>query len=280
MKVAKFLTIIGLSFICTFLGAQSAADREAFNSVDWGWHAIAQDMEAGYARFNMFNSTQSISVVRYKAKSHKTDFLSCPAHLRSITSEAGKKHNATAALNGSYFNVKTLHPTTLFKDNGYPVGWTSRRELYRVNGLVCVKGRRIEVVRADDSLSQEKVARRYRECLASGPVLIDDGKSLSYDNERLFYTKRHPRTMIGITRDGWIYLVVVDGRFKGLGDGATIAQMTFLAECFGLYDALNLDGGGSSTVWNATDGTMNHPYDNHKFDHEGEREVPNVVLVY
>ena len=47
----------------------------------------------------------------------------------------------------------------------------------------------------------------------------------------------------------------------------------------GLVDALNLDGGGSSTLWTAQEGILNHPYDNKRFDHEGERGVPNCIVI-
>ena len=36
---------------------------------------------------------------------------------------------------------------------------------------------------------------------------------------------------------------------------------------------------GSATMWNVDDGVMNHPYDNSKFDHAGERVVPNALIV-
>ena len=37
--------------------------------------------------------------------------------------------------------------------------------------------------------------------------------------------------------------------------------------------------GGSSTLWTAQEGVLNHPYDNRRFDHEGERGVPNCIVV-
>ena len=52
-----------------------------------------------------------------------------------------------------------------------------------------------------------------------------------------------------------------------------------IARLLGLVDALNLDGGGSSTLWTARKGVLNHPYDNHRFDHAGERAVPNCIVV-
>ena len=48
----------------------------------------------------------------------------------------------------------------------------------------------------------------------------------------------------------------------------------------GMTEAINLDGGGSSVVWAKETGVINHPYDNKKFDHEGERVVPNLIVAY
>ena len=79
--------------------------------------------------------------------------------------------------------------------------------------------------------------------------------------------------------DGFIWLVVVDGRAKGKADGMTIEELTRLAAMMGLTDALNLDGGGSSTLWSSVAGVLNHPCDNHRFDHAGQRVVPNVISV-
>ena len=84
---------------------------------------------------------------------------------------------------------------------------------------------------------------------------------------------------MGYTQDGWLYFIVVDGRFPGRGEGMNIEELTVLSEALGLYEALNLDGGGSSTLWTRDEGVVNHPYDNQVFDHAGERVVPNVVIV-
>jgi exopolysaccharide biosynthesis protein len=47
----------------------------------------------------------------------------------------------------------------------------------------------------------------------------------------------------------------------------------------GLTDALNLDGGGSSTLWTRSAGVLNHPSDNGRFDHFGQRVVPNIIAI-
>ena len=84
---------------------------------------------------------------------------------------------------------------------------------------------------------------------------------------------------IGITPANQIMMVVVAGRFKNHSEGMSIDELSYLAKQLGMRDALNLDGGGSSTLWNNKTGIVNHPYDNKKFDHEGEREVSNAILV-
>ena len=74
-------------------------------------------------------------------------------------------------------------------------------------------------------------------------------------------------------------MIVVDGRFPGQAAGMTIGELIYLVRQLGLYSALNLDGGGSSTLWTAQEGILNHPYDNKRFDHEGERGVPNCIVI-
>jgi exopolysaccharide biosynthesis protein len=48
----------------------------------------------------------------------------------------------------------------------------------------------------------------------------------------------------------------------------------------GMTQAINLDGGGSTTLWSEKIGVINHPYDNKKWDNEGERAVPNLIVAY
>ena len=74
--------------------------------------------------------------------------------------------------------------------------------------------------------------------------------------------------------------MVIDGRFKGAADGASIYETAYICHLFGMTDAINLDGGGSSALWTSTTGVISHPCDNRRFDHEGERTVPNLIAVY
>ncbi|MGV9346632.1 phosphodiester glycosidase family protein [Streptomyces spiralis] len=61
-------------------------------------------------------------------------------------------------------------------------------------------------------------------------------------------TERQPRTVAGVTADGTLLLVVIDGRAKGVSVGATGPEAAALVRSLGAVDAVNLDGGGSATA--------------------------------
>jgi len=78
----------------------------------------------------------------------------------------------------------------------------------------------------------------------------------------------HPRTAIGINRNGrYVYIVVVDGRQPFYSQGATFIELAELLLEQGAYIAMSLDGGGSSTlVIEGEEGNpvvLNSPIDNY-----------------
>lgn len=102
-------------------------------------------------------------------------------------------------------------------------------------------------------------------------ILLKDGKILATDDSEL-----HPRTMVGIDHDGkQIIWVVVDGRREST-TGFTMVQEARLMKRLGAEDALNLDGGGSSTLVTRKSGSLvvqNTPSDGQ------ERWIPNGLRV-
>ena len=67
-------------------------------------------------------------------------------------------------------------------------------------------------------------------------------------NPATFIDVRHPRTVIGVDRRGAIWLIVIDGRQPAHSVGMTLPDLVRLADRLELRDALNLDGGGSTTM--------------------------------
>ena len=74
----------------------------------------------------------------------------------------------------------------------------------------------------------------------------DSPNDLSVGTE--FADTIHPRTALGVTPEGDIVFMIVDGRQPEISNGATLADLAFLLGTFGCSDAINLDGGGSSTL--------------------------------
>jgi hypothetical protein len=79
--------------------------------------------------------------------------------------------------------------------------------------------------------------------LGGGPALIHEGKPHGETYER-----RHPRSAIGWNKD-YFYFLVVDGRQPSLSIGMTTAEIANYMKKLGCDEALNLDGGGSATLW-------------------------------
>ncbi len=255
-------------------------------NTDWGWQTIAgTKAEYGAASVKVFGSTQSISIARIPIWEHSVSVVESDGPSAMITSDFGEKNQALAAINGSYFS-RQLMPVTFVKDEGKVVSTSNADEVDRCNGMFRIKdkkGRKIDIVSVDAN-TNASAAKGWREAIVSGPILLEDGKPVLYKDDgsksyRGFYARRHPRSILGYTEDGWLYFIVVDGRFPSQADGMSISELTILCEALGLYEALNLDGGGSSTLWTRGQGVLNHPYDNKVFDHSGQRIVPNAIIV-
>jgi hypothetical protein len=108
-------------------------------------------------------------------------------------------------------------------------------------------------------------------------LLVRDGKPIEdwavEDLRQGFDTERHPRTMIGVDEDGDVWLVAVDGRQINHSIGMTFKDLQRLAARLGLRDALNLDGGGSTTIV-VRDEIVNRPS-----DPQGPRRVSDALIV-
>jgi hypothetical protein len=86
-----------------------------------------------------------------------------------------------------------------------------------------------------------------------------------------FVAARQPRTLAGVRADGTILLVTVDGRRPGWSAGMTLPEAARLMLSLGARDALNLDGGGSSTM------TVRGEVVSRPSDRGGERSVSDGV---
>jgi exopolysaccharide biosynthesis protein len=93
----------------------------------------------------------------------------------------------------------------------------------------------------------------YGGIVSGGPQLLAGGRALplrSQDRDLppSYYVDRGPRTLAGVTASGDLLLVTVDGRAPGRSVGVTLAEGARVMRGLGARDALNLDGGGSTTM--------------------------------
>jgi len=114
--------------------------------------------------------------------------------------------------------------------------------------------------------------------IAGGPQLIKGGHvAITNEAEKIsaaFVTDRHPRTAIAKLKSGRILLVTVDGRRPKVSVGMSLPGLAELLLELGAVEAINLDGGGSTTM------VVKSKIVNHPSDQTGERPISDAVLIY
>ncbi len=118
---------------------------------------------------------------------------------------------------------------------------------------------------------------RWREVvhvIGGGPRLLANGRYVGGEGfPAAFVQRRHPRTAVARLADGRLILAVIDGRQPYHSLGVTLPELAVFLRALGATDALNLDGGGSTTL--VVRGTVvNLPS-----DEAGERPVSDALLV-
>ncbi|MCI1640826.1 MAG: phosphodiester glycosidase family protein [Bacteroidales bacterium] len=280
-------------------------DSVVFVNAGWNWKRINGNgktlkekisakpkyAEYGYAQIKMFGGIQSIAIIRYPSKKYNTTIINAEGKSADVVSNLGRRNGALAAINGSYFRIRDKEPDTFFKKDTVISARTVPGETFRCNGVVCIKKEDVRNKRQNGNgrmsiflcgTTEYGTYTRYcEEVLASGPVITEKGQKKNYEKvpDYGFYHTRHPRSLVGYTAEGTVYMIVIDGRAKGNADGMTISELCDIAGFLNLEDSINLDGGGSSDLWTAQEGVISHPCDNKKFDGKGERKVPNAIMV-
>ena len=126
--------------------------------------------------------------------------------------------------------------------------------------------------------SQENLWQHSDNIVGGGPQLIKNGKiDITNKEEKIvpaFVSDRHPRTAIARLGSGKILLVTVDGRQPGISVGMSLTQLAELLLEFGATEAMNLDGGGSTTM------VVKNKIVNKPSDQTGERPVSDALLIF
>jgi exopolysaccharide biosynthesis protein len=154
------------------------------------------------------------------------------------------------------------------------------------------------LVHKDGKVSVEKVSKPesfVTQAIAGNIMLVEEGKALYQDKPDSFFrlkneqgttdgvggsnSIRHPRTCAGVSKDGnTLILMVVDGRAPAYAAGMNWKELARQMADLGSYNAVNLDGGGSSTFVLRDPATGKLHIENSPSDKK-ERSVANAVGV-
>ena len=151
--------------------------------------------------------------------------------------------NAVAAVNADFFDIwGDFHPSGPCVKNGRVVANETVDRPF-----IGIKKDGTPVIA---SVSEDPAILKKLDQAAAGlQMIVKDGKVCDWAPLEPFGYTRHPRTAAGVTKDGKVILLEVDGRIPAYSNGATLLDLANWMLKRGANRALNLDGGGSSIVY-------------------------------
>lgn len=193
-----------------------------------------------------------------------------------LTSQIAKANNAVAAVNGGGF-VDQSNDGNWTGTGGQPVGilMSNGKMIHNditnrdaKNDTVAITSKGVLLVGKYTLNELEEL--KVTEAMTFGPALVVNGQPTIKNGDG--GQGIAPRTAIGQRKDGAILLLVIDGR-QVSSIGATLRDVQDVMLEYGAYNATNLDGGSSSTMYYDEE-VINNPC-----DPLGERSVPSIIYV-
>lgn len=254
-----------------------------FKGISWKKEKLAPGLVLKSTHTILFDSLwQNINVLCVNIKRRKVSLQYNNARNAKLSSQV-QGTGALAAVNGGFFNIREGGSVTYIRANGVitekdtAVLWTRNSNM---TGAVLIDGNgKVQIDSARTNAWYDSNPG-YVDVLVTGPLLLLNCVRQSLPSTSLV-TVRHPRTVIGIKGRHRIVLLTLDGRTKE-ARGLNLHELTDLMLSFKCTNAVNLDGGGSTTMWVAGkpfNGIVNMPCDNKLFDHEGERAVSDILVI-
>jgi exopolysaccharide biosynthesis protein len=291
-----FLTAYCLTLFSFVTNAQNYADSLMLTYIKWITVELGNGLQWKSYHFNqreLFASNQHVSILQTKLNNKNIQFTFGSADiqvsegdtLRKLkpTSVLAMENNALGAVNGGFFHTKGGGSVDFIKINKKILDSASYSVMKDMPehsiAAITIDNNRIEIVKGGEKYHWEKSLPQHN-ILVTGPLLIHNNEEQEL-RVNAFNNNRHPRTCVCITNDENLLLITVDGR-NAMAQGMNLHELTYLLKMLNCKDAINLDGGGSSTMYikgQPFDGVVNYPCDNKQFDHLGERAVSNVLMI-
>lgn len=280
-KEKKIFSIV--VFILAFSIAGLHAQIRGYNQIRWDREKIAPGLIWKSSHTVLNDSVpQNINILLVNLHKRSISILYNPAVNSPVSNQAAAV-NAFAAVNGGFFNIKNGGSVTYIKTGGKITDSDTSKKWQRnvnMNGAVFIKqGKELYIGKAVPNYLFDSMTG-FEDILVTGPLLVKNDSLAILPETSLVITK-HPRTAIGLINKRKAVLMTLDGR-TGEAIGMTLKELADLMVFIHCRDAVNLDGGGSSTMWingKPYKGVVYMPCDNKKFDHEGERAVSDILIV-
>jgi len=304
----QFLLILAAAVLSGRCVAQS--DSLSLSKAGWSSKTLANGVvwrSVHFTHNDFFGSNEAINIIEITKKGLRGTRLAV-AHSDSLekTSQLASTHHALAAINGSFFKMRGPDPDNRRDLKGVPKLEPSRLAVNRsvvyireqdsviaenpsgkdhkrqrhAQGSIALSDTGLSILEDDSMDLNWEHGIVARDVMSTGPLLLLSGVNQPIGDDA-FCRNRHPRTAVGRKADGTVVLLVVDGR-AAESAGMSIPELQQTMRWLGCVDAINLDGGGSSAMYvrgEPYNGVVSYPSDNKKFDHEGEREVANAILL-
>ena len=283
MRKKFFLGLLLGLFLPLSLIAQTREDVVAISTAMWETKKISENIEVRQMRWPLlYGCAQTVTVAEITPK-RSLEFDITIADGGATVGEMAQRTKALVGINGSYFCMNKRSAITYLRQGRTVLDTTTTAELaLRVTGAIRTHGRKLRIMPWNKEI-ERRYHCRHGSTLASGHLLLYRGQSILLCSSSMgFVVKKHPRSAIALTSRGTVLFVTVDGRHPGYAGGMNLIELRHFLQQLGCTDAINLDGGGSTTLWAkgfSTNGVANYPCDNRKFDHDGERKVANAVVV-
>jgi exopolysaccharide biosynthesis protein len=268
------------------LYAQSKTDSLQVKNANWRSTRLNRHIVWQEAHFDsLFKAQQNVNLIVLKNRRRRpTVALASAGDSLKPTSWFGQKFNALVALNGTFFDTKNGGSVDLIKIDGHVMDTTrvaGKPLIEHQQAAIVIHRNKVQIVFGgnrpgwDRQLSEEYV-------MTTGPLLLQNSKPHPLI-KNAFNDNRHPRTCLCIGPGKRLILATVDGR-NANSQGMNLRELTDLMRWLGCRDAINLDGGGSTTLWirsvgQGNQGVVNYPSDSKQWIHTGERPVSNAVLI-
>ena len=225
---------------------------------------------------------QYILILKAKHPKYRLDLAFAKDSLIK-TSAFAKQSKALAAINGGFFDMKAGGSVSFLVSDGVIIHENKPNVLSMdnemgANAIVVYDNGTVDILPTQGPTRIPSL-NNVEDAIVTGPLLLKNSQ-INPLQKRPFNDLKHPRSAICLGKKE-IWLVAADGRHKE-ATGLNLNDLAqFLLSC-GCPQAINLDGGGSTTLYLNTkklNGIVNHPSDNKKFDSEGERPVANVLFL-